>query len=98
MAQPDALFGRVPQVCAADIGYSSQLALEEMAKFNVPELCVPKKGRRNATQRKQRERTVRGSRWGRPLERAWRGPFRYGSACRGGIDVCGKAGSIFKVG
>ena len=47
VAQHEALFGRVPQVCAADKGYSSQQALEELAKFNLPELCVPKQGRRN---------------------------------------------------
>ena len=64
------LFGHVPELCAADKGFSSQQGLARVAALGVEKVCVAKKGRRNAEE-EQRERSV------------W---FKLGQAFRAGIE------------
>lgn len=70
VAQHEELFGRVPQRCAADKGFYSAAAVAAVKAQGVAEVCVPKKGKRNAAE-EQREK----SRW-----------FKAGQAFRAGIE------------
>jgi IS5 family transposase len=64
------LFGRVPELCAADKGFSSQQELARVAELGVEKVCVAKKGRCNAEE-ERREKS------------AW---FKLGQAFRAGIE------------
>ena len=64
------LFGHVPELCAADKGFSAQQELARVAELGVEKVCVAKKGRRNAEE-EQREKS------------AW---FKLGQAFRAGIE------------
>jgi IS5 family transposase len=70
VAEHRELFGRVPEVCAADKGYYSAAAVAEVEKQGVEELCAPKKGRRNEEEEKREH-----SKW-----------FKLGQAFRAGIE------------
>jgi IS5 family transposase len=64
------LFGRVPEVCAADRGFYAKEELQKVEVLGVKEVCVPKKGKRTAAE-EEREH----SRW-----------FKRGQAFRAGIE------------
>jgi IS5 family transposase len=70
VAWHEKVFGRVPQRCAGDKGFYSAAAVAAVSAQGVAEVCVPKKGRRNAAE-EQREK----SRW-----------FKAGQAFRAGIE------------
>jgi IS5 family transposase len=70
VTEHQALFGQVPDVCAADKGFYSQQAVADVAQAGVKKVCVPKKGRRNAEE-DEREH----SRW-----------FKLAQAFRAGIE------------
>jgi IS5 family transposase len=70
VAEHRALFGRAPEVCAADKGFYSQQGVAAVAEVGVQRVCVPKRGRR-----KEKEEEQEHSRW-----------FKLGQAFRAGIE------------
>jgi IS5 family transposase len=64
------IFGDVPKMCAGDKGFYSAEAMLRAAELGVEEICVPKKGKRNAA-----ETTREKSRW-----------FKLAQAFRAGIE------------
>jgi transposase, IS5 family len=64
------IFGDVPKMCAGDKGFYSAEAMARAAELGVEEICVPKKGKRNAE-----ETTREKSRW-----------FKLAQAFRAGIE------------
>ena len=63
-------FGRLPETCATDKGFYSAEAVTKAQTLGVKHVCIPKKGRRNATE-ERRERS---------------GWFKLGQAFRAGIE------------